>query len=71
MNRPMVPQLASIAAILFTTLVFLVLLEWKLDIKYSIALHLAALFVVAMVCHGELARDRPATRYGGRPWSGT
>src|SRR5262249_35680363 len=23
------------------------------------ALHLAALFVVAMVCHGELARDRP------------
>lgn len=26
-------------------------------------LHLATLFLVAMVCHGELARDRPAARY--------
>lgn len=25
--------------------------------------HPAVLFVVAMVCHGELARDRPATKY--------
>ena len=28
-----------------------------------IPLHLAALFVAAMVCHGELARSRPAARY--------
>jgi hypothetical protein len=32
-------------------------------IEWRIALHLVTLFVVAMVCHGELARDRPATRY--------
>jgi hypothetical protein len=29
----------------------------------NIALHLLNLFVIAMVCHGELARDRPAPRY--------
>jgi hypothetical protein len=28
-----------------------------------ILLHLAMLFVAAMVCHGELAKDRPPTRY--------
>jgi len=28
-----------------------------------IPLHLAAFFVTAMVCHGELAADRPASRY--------
>jgi hypothetical protein len=31
-------------------------------IEYSIALHLLTLFVVAMVCHGELARDRPGPK---------
>lgn len=29
----------------------------------TIGLHLLALFVVAMVCHGELARDRPQPKY--------
>jgi hypothetical protein len=31
-------------------------------IEYNIALHLITLFVAAMVCHGELANDRPAPR---------
>jgi hypothetical protein len=31
-------------------------------IVWSIGMHLATLFVVAMVCHGELARDRPAAK---------
>jgi hypothetical protein len=44
-------------------LVFFMLAEFKPWVAYSIALHLAALFVVAMVCHGELARDRPGTRH--------
>jgi spermidine synthase len=35
----------------------------KLPIGWSLCLHLATLFVVAMVCHGELARDRPAAKY--------
>jgi SAM-dependent methyltransferase len=32
----------------------------KITIAWSLCLHLATLLVVAMVCHGELARDRPA-----------
>ncbi len=30
---------------------------------WVILLHLATFFVTAMVCHGELARHRPAARY--------
>jgi spermidine synthase len=32
-------------------------------IGWAFLLHLSALFVVSMVCHGELARTRPATQY--------
>jgi hypothetical protein len=32
------------------------------SIVTTIGLHLAVLFAVSMVCHGELARDRPAAR---------
>jgi hypothetical protein len=31
----------------------------RLDLQHLIVIHLAALFVAAMVCHGELARTRP------------
>jgi hypothetical protein len=49
--------------LLVLLLVFMMFSEEKLGIKGSIALHLATLFVVSMVCHGELARDRPAPRH--------
>jgi SAM-dependent methyltransferase len=43
---------------------FLTLADMKPgNVVTSILLHLVVLFVVAMVCHGELARDRPATEY--------
>jgi len=35
----------------------------KWPISATIGLHLLALFVVALVCHGELARTRPSPRY--------
>jgi hypothetical protein len=35
----------------------------KLPMWGRIGIHLVVLFVTAMVCHGELARRRPATRY--------
>jgi spermidine synthase len=35
----------------------------KGKIEFVILLHLLTLFVVALVCHGELARSRPSTRY--------
>src|SRR5207302_6731630 len=44
-------------------LVFLLLCDIPLPIWWKIIAHLAALFVVAMVCHGELARDRPSTQH--------
>jgi spermidine synthase len=33
------------------------------NITFTLSLHLLTLFAVAMVCHGELARDRPAPRH--------
>jgi spermidine synthase len=42
---------------------FLMLSELQAGITYTILLHLGALFVVAMVCHGELARDRPDPKH--------
>jgi spermidine synthase len=45
-------------------LIFTMLGEMKLlNIAWTISLHLFTLFVVAMVCHGELARDRPSTKH--------
>jgi spermidine synthase len=50
--------------LLVLLLVFLMQTGSKVGgVEYRIALHLLVLFVVAMVCHGELARDRPPTRY--------
>jgi hypothetical protein len=50
--------------LLVLLLLFLMLSEIrKFAITHLIALHLATLFAVAMVCHGELARDRPAPRH--------
>src|SRR5262249_9854824 len=38
---------------------------WSITIQlwHKIPLHFFALFVAAMVCHGELARTRPTTRH--------
>lgn len=44
-------------------LIFTMLGEIKMRVTTTIALHLVAFFLVAMVCHGELARRRPSPRY--------
>ncbi len=44
-------------------LVTLMLTEYPLRIWMKLLVHLSVLFLVAMVCHGELARDRPSTRH--------
>lgn len=49
--------------ILVLALIFLMLSEVPLAIWWKVLLHLAVLFVAAMVCHGELARDRPPTAH--------
>jgi hypothetical protein len=43
--------------------VLAVLWEWANDGLWGLGLHLATFFVCAMVCHGELARNRPETEY--------
>jgi len=45
-------------------LVFMMLSEIRPPkVYYTVAIHLACLFTVSMVCHGELARNRPSTKY--------
>jgi SAM-dependent methyltransferase len=39
--------------------VMMLLQGWLKDPQFAVPLHLAALFVTAMVCHGELSRRRP------------
>jgi hypothetical protein len=58
MHRLMVVLLPFLVLLL----VLLMLVTLPLPIWCKIVVHLAALFVAAMVCHGELARDRPPTR---------
>ena len=55
--------MVAVFPFLVLLLVFLMLSEFPLRISWKIMVHLAVLFVASMVCHGELARDRPATRY--------
>jgi len=52
--------------LLVLMLLFFMLSELKTKdhwIAYSLGMHLVTLFVVSMVCHGELANDRPAAKY--------
>jgi hypothetical protein len=55
-----------IMPLLVLGLLFFMLSELKTPshwITWSLCMHLATLFVVSMVCHGELARDRPAPQF--------
>jgi hypothetical protein len=45
--------------LLVLLLLFMILSEIKPGIVANVLLHLATLFIVTMVCHGELAADRP------------
>ncbi|MFO0846524.1 MAG: hypothetical protein U0797_29845, partial [Gemmataceae bacterium] len=49
--------------LLVLLLLFMMLSEIKPGIVANVLLHLATLFIVSMVCHGELANDRPEPRY--------
>jgi hypothetical protein len=55
-----------IMPLLVLSQIFFLLSEMRIElhwIAWSLSLHLLTLFVVAMVCHGELALDRPAAKY--------
>jgi hypothetical protein len=64
-RRPPVPHVWMVRALPVVTLLvgFGLILAPGLASLLLVPLHWLALFVAAMVCHGELARDRPTTRY--------
>jgi hypothetical protein len=49
--------------LLVLLVVFLVQTRASPHLEHNIALHLLTLFVACMVCHGELARDRPGPQH--------
>ena len=62
---PNLPHLFMVRAlpIVILPLVLSMLAEAKRSMWLLIPLHLLTFFVAAMVCHGELAQDRPPTKY--------
>src|SRR4029453_15424352 len=60
-KRPPVPHWLMVRAlpIVLLPLVILIVFQRTEPLGLVISFHLVALFVVAMVCHGELARTRP------------
>jgi len=49
--------------VLLLLLIFMMVSRMSVQMWALILLHLVVLFAVAMVCHGELARDRPAPQH--------
>jgi len=63
--RPVLHQVMVLTMpLLVLLLVFVMVSDIRIErIERLFLLHLATLFVVSMVCHGELARSRPAPRH--------
>jgi hypothetical protein len=56
-------NMAVLQPIAILCLVFILVLHQASPIYRSMAISIIAFFVTALVCHGELARDRPGTRH--------
>jgi hypothetical protein len=61
-RRPPVPHAAALRLQPFLVIPLVILMFWGMRVGMTamFGLNLAAFFVTALVCHGELARDRPA-----------
>jgi hypothetical protein len=62
-RRRVVPHIWMVRALPFVVLALAATMGRFKPIDVLIVLHLAGLFVVAMVCHGEIANDRPSARH--------
>jgi hypothetical protein len=64
-RRQWVPHPVAVRVQPFLVIPLVILMFWGLQVGNSavFALHLAAFFVTVLVCHGELARDRPPVRH--------
>src|SRR5262249_53318565 len=55
-----------IAPVLLLILIFVMITKSRMGLPFwwlTIPLHLVVMFVVALMCHGELARTRPPAKY--------
>lgn len=58
------PLLGNISPVVTLLLVFVLVSNSKIDnVFYSLLLHLLAYFLMSLLCHSELARDRPSASY--------
>jgi hypothetical protein len=64
-RRPMVPHrlVVAVQPLFIIALIGVVVLEPIKTIVWLIGIHVVVFFVCALMCHGELARRRPAPRY--------
>ncbi len=64
-RRPLLPQALLVRAMPVTVVALALILAMRSTqpLFLLIALHLISFFVIAMVCHGEIARHRPPTRH--------
>jgi spermidine synthase len=53
----------ALLPVVILVLTIVVVFRPPLEVAEAVQLHLAALFLVCMVCHGELARTRPPARH--------
>jgi hypothetical protein len=64
-TRPAIPHWLAVMAqlVLVAALICVIVLDVTDSIVLQVSAHIAAFFVAALVCHGELARRRPAARH--------
>ena len=59
-RRPLIPHAVAVRALPFVVVLLAGFFVWKSPVALLLPLHLLAFFVTALMCHGELARQRPA-----------
>jgi hypothetical protein len=64
-TRPLLPHhwVMRLQPVAIVALVVLFARGWDQDLTLTLLVHLVAFFVIAMACHGELARRRPHPAY--------
>ena len=64
-SRPPLSHKAMVRALPMSVLALVIVMEARAaePVRLIIALHLLQMFIAAMVCHGELAKDRPSPRH--------
>ncbi|MDP6815041.1 MAG: fused MFS/spermidine synthase [Alphaproteobacteria bacterium] len=60
-RRPVIPHHVAVFLQVFVVVILAVFFYWRIrDVRLFVPLHLVAFFFLALVCHGELSRGRPA-----------